>query len=194
MSRRTRPKKLPVHLTKWERDDLLKTASGRMPRGVRSGSLRDLALLTLAVYQGLRVAEICGLDREDLDFRAMTLFVREGKGAKDRELPLHPMVAAAVQAYLDSRTDDHRALFPSRQSGRLSTGQVRRLTKAIAAEAGIKKWVSPHKLRHSFATLLVESGADLQVVQELLGHSDISTTTIYTFVADERKRRAMDGL
>lgn len=154
-----------------------------------------MAILTVAAYQGLRVAEIVGLDRGDVDFRAGILFVRHGKGAKDRELPLHAVAAKALEAYLETRAgDEHPAVFVSRRMERLSTCQVRRLTTAIAREAKIPKRVHPHALRHTFATLMIEAGADLQTVQELLGHESIETTTIYTYVSQERKRRAMEDL
>ncbi len=189
-----RPKKLPVYLTERERDELLEVAFDRSPRGVPAGQLRDLAILMIGVYQGLRVAEICALDRHDVDVESLILTVREGKGAKDRILPLHRDVAAVVREYLSSRFDTSPALFLSRRGERISTSQVRRMVKAAAAEAGIAKNVSPHKLRHSFATLLLERGVNIRVVQELLGHSSLETTQIYTHVAKGPKQEAIDAL
>jgi site-specific recombinase XerD len=134
------------------------------------------------------------MDRSDVDFDAKTMLVREGKGGKDRELPLHDETAWALQTYLATRVDSQPALFLSRQRTRISARQIQRMVRAVADSAGITKRVTPHKLRHTFATLLLERGVDTRVIQELLGHESLSTTQIYTYVTQGPKREAMDKL
>jgi site-specific recombinase XerD len=192
--RQRRPKKLPVHLAEHERDELLEAAADRAVRGAPAGTLRDLAILIVGAYQGLRVSEIRNLDRTDVDLQAGSLIVREGKGAKDRELPLHQQTAWAIAAYLSTRVDSHPALFLSRLGERISPRQIQRMVRAVADDAGITKRVTPHRLRHTFATLLLERGADTRVIQELLGHESLATTQIYTYVVQGPKRKAMDLL
>lgn len=172
---------------------MIQAAEALVPRGVPGGRERGAAMVVTMLYSGLRVAELCGLDRADVDFDAATIDVRHGKGDKQRLLPLHPIPAAAIRRYLVTRDDEHAALFLSRR-GRISTSQVRRLVHAIVGETDITKRITPHKLRHSFATTLLDRGADLRVVQELLGHASIKTTEVYTHVTQERKRRATDLL
>jgi len=189
-----KPRRLPVHLTEHERDELLEVAADRAPRGVPAGTLRDLAILVVGFYQGLRVSEIRNLDRSDVDLQAMSLLVRQGKGGKDRELPLHRETAWAIKAYLSTRVDSDPALFLSRNCARISARQIQRMTKELAGGAGISKRVTPHKLRHTFATLLLERGVDVRVIQELLGHENLQTTEIYTFVDRGPKREGVDRL
>lgn len=155
--------------------------------------LRDRAILELLFSSGLRVSELVGLDRDHINLKRREFMVR-GKGQKDRPIFISPTAAEWVQKYLDKRDDTTRPLFV-RYSGtrrvdvsgnfhRLTARSVQRLVARYALLAGITKHVSPHTLRHSFATDLLMNGADLRSVQALLGHSNISTTQIYTHVTD----------
>jgi integrase/recombinase XerD len=149
--------------------------------------LRDRAALELLYGCGCRVGELCALDVADLDASEAVVRLR-GKGSKERQVPVGEPALAAVAAYLDAgrpRLAGRRpspALLLNRRGGRLSRVSVWTLLKTAGAAAGLPATVSPHTLRHSYATHLLEGGADLRVVQELLGHADISTTEIYTHV------------
>lgn len=155
--------------------------------------LRDRAILELLFSSGLRVSELVGLDREHINLKRREFMVR-GKGQKDRPIFISPEAAEWVQKYIDQRQDTTKPLF-IRYSGRktvdlsgnfhrLTARSVQRMVARYALLAGITKHVSPHTLRHSFATDLLMNGADLRSVQALLGHSNISTTQIYTHVTD----------
>jgi site-specific recombinase XerD len=155
--------------------------------------LRDRAILELLFSSGLRVSELVGLDREHINLKRREFMVR-GKGQKDRPIFISPDAARWIDQYLTERTDTARPLFV-RYSGskkvdrtgnyhRLTARSVQRMVARYALLAGITKHVSPHTLRHSFATDLLMNGADLRSVQALLGHSNIATTQIYTHVTD----------
>jgi integrase/recombinase XerC/integrase/recombinase XerD len=162
--------------------------------------LRDRAMFEVAYGAGLRAEELVNLDVADLDPDAEELRVT-GKGSKTRIVPLGEPAWRALQRYLDrarprlaATSDDGRraepALFLSKRGRRLSTSDVRRRLKLSAQRAGTGPGVSPHTLRHSFATHLLEGGADLRSIQELLGHASISTTQTYTRIESGRLRRA----
>lgn len=155
--------------------------------------LRDKAILELLFSSGLRVSELTGLDKDHINLKRREFMVR-GKGQKDRPIFISQEAAYWIQLYLDKREDNVRPLF-LRYSGtkkvdlsgnfhRLTVRSVQRLVAHYALMAGITKHVSPHTLRHSFATDLLMNGADLRSVQAMLGHSNISTTQIYTHVTD----------
>ncbi|MBO7720488.1 tyrosine-type recombinase/integrase [Candidatus Saccharibacteria bacterium] len=156
--------------------------------------LRDRAIIELLFSGGLRVSELCNLNRDDINLERKEFVVR-GKGSKDRPIFIDDSAAARVKDYLCVRHDSLPALFlnNSKNSGATSTsGDYRRLTprsiqriiEKYTRAAGITKHVTPHTLRHSFATDLLMNGADLRAVQSLLGHSNISTTQIYTHITD----------
>lgn len=158
-------------------------------------NLRDRALFELAYACGLRAEEIVSLDVCDIDHDGEQLRV-EGKGSKTRFVPVGEVALSTVRRYLDRARpallgeESQPALFLSRSGRRLGTSDVRRRLRAWTARAGIPADVSPHALRHSFATHLLDGGADLRAIQELLGHSSISTTQVYTRVESARLRSA----
>ena len=157
--------------------------------------LRDRAMFELAYASGLRAEELVDLNLESIDFDAETVRV-EGKGAKTRFVPAGEPALRSVTRYLErgrpalTSADEERALLLSKSGRRLSTSDVRRRLKVWARHASQQGAVHPHALRHSFATHLLEGGADLRAIQELLGHSSISTTQVYTRVESARLRAA----
>lgn len=160
--------------------------------------IRDRALFELAYACGLRAEEIVSLDLSDVDYDAEQLRV-EGKGSKTRFVPVGEVALAAMQLY-DVRArsvlatgESKQALFLSRSGRRLGTSDVRRRLRIWSTRAGLPGGVSPHALRHSFATHLLDGGADLRSIQEMLGHSSISTTQVYTRVESARLRSAYAG-
>jgi site-specific recombinase XerD len=162
------------------------------PSGSDVKSLRDKSILELLFSTGLRVSELCALPR-DIDLKNEELSVR-GKGDKVRIVFLSKHARDVVKLYLDKRKDMEDSLFTSlshrkgETSSKLTPRSVERLVKHYATSCGISKKVTPHVIRHSFATDLLRNGADLRSVQALLGHSDISTTQVYTHVTDKHLR------
>ena len=184
----TRTRKLPRTLSPAESERLIEAANGNTPRG-----LRDRALVELLYGAGLRVSEAVGLARPsvDLDSRIVRVI---GKGNKERLVPLGRPAAESVRRYmafgrphLDRR---HRPdLFLNARGGALTRAGAFLILRKLAEKAGLEpERVHPHLLRHSFATHLLEGGADLRSVQEMLGHADLSTTERYTHISDRRRR------
>ncbi len=173
-------RRLPVVLTVEEVERLL-----RQPDPGDAIGMRDRAILELLYATGLRVSELVDLDLEHIDTVRRQLRCI-GKGDKERMVPMGSLSAQAVQRYLDAgrprllRDVRERALFVNNHGRRLTRQGVWKIVKRHGASARIKKKITPHTLRHSFATHLLENGADLRSVQEMLGHADISTTQIYT--------------
>jgi integrase/recombinase XerD len=184
-----RAKPLPKTLSPGEAERLIQAAAGTQPR-----ALRDQALVELLYGAGLRVSEAIGLDKAgvDLDDRLVRVI---GKGGKERVVPIGRHAAQALlrylaqgRPYLDSR---HRPeLFLNARGGPLTRAGAFLILRKLAEKAGLDPHrVHPHLLRHSFATHLLEGGADLRSVQEMLGHADLSTTELYTHVTDKRRRQ-----
>lgn len=156
--------------------------------------LRDLAILQLLFSGGLRVSELCNLNRDHINLKRREFMVR-GKGQKDRPIFVSPESAKTLELYLETRKDAAQPLFINYSGARvgddkgefkrLTPRSVQRIVSKYAKLAGITKHVSPHTLRHSFATDLLMNGADLRSVQSMLGHSNISTTQVYTHVTDQ---------
>jgi len=162
---------------------------------------RDRAILETLYSTGIRVSELVGINVGDLDIESQTLIVR-GKGRKERLVPLGSHAVRALSHYIEMlRTQNERAgisvdrggpMFINKHGGRLSTRSVRRKVSKYLDEAGLDSDISPHTLRHSFATHLLDNGADLRSVQELLGHQSMSTTQVYTHLSTQRMRDAYD--
>jgi site-specific recombinase XerD len=185
-----REEKLPRVLSAEQVRDLLERIPARTPL-----ELRDRAMLELAYSCGLRCEEIVSLDLDSLDFETEQLRVL-GKGSKERLLPVGEPAQRALRDYSErarhalSGDPRERALFLSKSGRRLSNSDVTRRLGLWVREAALAGGVSPHALRHSFATHLLEGGADLRTIQELLGHASISTTQVYTRVDAARLRDA----
>jgi integrase/recombinase XerC len=156
---------------------------------------RDKAILEILYSSGLRVSELAGLNHDDLDFFGGLVRVR-GKGKKERIVPVGQMAMNGLRAYLDTKPPKEipnaikKPLFISRIASRLTDRSVRRMILKYAKRAGLGKEISPHTFRHSFATHMLDRGADLRSVQELLGHANLSTTQIYTHVTTQRLKDA----
>ncbi len=186
-------KSLPVVLTLAQCTELLelplkvpteKQAPEWMP-------LRDSAILELFYSAGLRLAELASLNVEDIDYRAETVRVL-GKGSKERLVPIGSIAMKAIQNYRSAGKIHEGPIFISKLRKRLSTRSINSILKKYLSQSSIPFNVTPHKLRHSFATHLLDNGADLRSVQSLLGHASLSTTQIYTHVTKERLREAYD--
>ena len=171
------------------------------PEGQSLVAMRDRAILHTLFSTGMRVSELCSINRDEIDTKRGELSVM-GKGSKIRLVFLSPEAKESLQVYLDKRSDVDEALFIripktgnyNKESDlRLTTRTIQRIVKKYAIKAGIMgKSVSPHKLRHSFATDLLRNGADIRSVQSLLGHSSVTTTQIYTHVTDKQLKEVHD--
>jgi site-specific recombinase XerD len=150
-------------------------------------NLKHRAILMTAYAAGLRLSEVVALRVEDIDSRRMVLRVRQGKGRKDREVMLSPRLLTVLRRYWQVVRPPGDYLFPGRDPDRpISHSAVQRICKAALRASGLKKRISPHSLRHSFATHLLEAGADVRTIQVLLGHSHLSTTARYTHISAAR--------
>ncbi|HHU92988.1 MAG TPA: tyrosine recombinase XerC [Halanaerobiaceae bacterium] len=163
---------------------------------------RDLAIVKLFLYTGLRVSELVNLNLDDIDFsnKSIKFF---GKGNKERTVPLHDDIIESINNYLEERQEikiknkgDQKALFISRHGRRINVRTVQLMVKKYAKLAGIKNAskITPHKLRHTFASLLYYQTKDLKILQDLLGHSNIATTQIYTHTDIEEKIQAINKM
>jgi integrase/recombinase XerD len=175
-------RRLPSLLSHDEVERLLAAPDPRAPAG-----RRDRAMLELLYATGLRVSELVSLELNDVNLETRVLIAR-GKGAKERLVPVGAPAAEAVRAYLATareallRGRRSKDLFVTPRGGRMTRQGFAKIVGRWARAAGIRRAISPHKLRHSFATHLLEGGADLRAVQAMLGHADVSTTQIYTHV------------
>ncbi|MDP4128387.1 MAG: tyrosine-type recombinase/integrase [Bacillota bacterium] len=193
------PKRLPIVLDNKEMQDILtqpdtSTILGR----------RDRTILMMIYSVGLRVSEICSLQLKDIN-RSDGRILISGKGGRERYVPLDPIVDEAIQDYLLSRTSDIPELFVSKKGGALTPRAIQFLVKKYAQQAQIDKVITPHKLRHTCATHLLQEGAHLVSIQKLLGHKSLTTTQIYLHITitdllelskkhPMRKMRTMMGL
>ena len=186
-------KSLPKPLSLTEIDVLLAGPA----RSSTPEAMRDVAMLELLYASGMRVSELMDLNINDINLKAS--FVRcMGKGSKERIIPIHDRAVRSVKEYISEarphllKGKEEQALFLNRRGDRLTRQGFWLILKGHAKSAGIKKVVTPHTLRHSFATHILNGGADLRAVQELLGHANISSTQIYTHLTSEHVRHAYD--
>ena len=189
-------RRMPVHMAEHEVGALLAAPDAATPLG-----LRDRAILELFYASGLRLSELVGLDLEDVNLSSRMVRVL-GKGGKERIVPFNPAAATAIRDYLPGRRElqsrdrtggaastrdrgrgRNDPLFVNYRGGRLSSRSVARMVQRYVGLVGAQRGISPHALRHTFATHLLEHGADLRAIQELLGHSRITTTQRYTHVS-----------
>jgi site-specific recombinase XerD len=189
------PRRLPHVLTLEDITQLISAADGERP-----GDLRDRALLEVMYASGLRVSEAHGLDVADVSLDERTLVVR-GKGNKQRLVVMGEPARCALDRYLrhgrnrllKARAAATSSLFVNRSGSRLSQRRIQLIVRKYALAAGIDERVHPHLLRHTFATHLLDGGAELRVVQELLGHANPNTTQIYLHVTEERQRSVVES-
>ncbi len=184
---------LPVVLTRQQIDTLLAAplAMGKNKQSPEWMRQRDAAILELFYSSGLRLAELSSLEVRDVDGYTESVRVL-GKGRKERIVPVGALALEAIQKYRQAARVDAGPLFINKSRKRISTRSVWLAMHRYLAHAGIPQTVSPHKLRHSFATHMLDAGADLRSVQSLLGHASLSTTQIYTHVTTERLKKAYD--
>ncbi len=189
-------RKLPVHLSE---DEIMKLLSG-IDTSDELGK-RNRAILELIYATGIRISELEGLNLEHLDKQKRFVRVR-GKGKKERMIPYGEKASEALGEYLPARrailkeanedTKDEKALFLNYKGGRLTARSTRRILKKVLKKTSLSAGISPHALRHSFATHLLNAGADLRSIQEFLGHSDISTTQKYTHISTQELMKIYD--
>lgn len=184
-----RRRRLPKAMSALETNELLDQGDvGRTPK-------RDRALLELMYAAGLRASEVVGVNLLDLDFREGTVRVR-GKGNKERMTLFGTACREAIEAYIQGErapaTETPEPVFTNAKGGRLTSRTLQNVVKRWARQCGLPPGVSPHTLRHSFATHLLDGGADLKTVQQLLGHESLATTQIYTHLSIERLKETVD--
>ena len=185
-------KRLPQHVSNSEIEAVFTLAESRATKGSFSG-IRNLAILELLYGSGLRLGELHGLDLENLDLRGQLVKVL-GKGNKERIVPVTSSAVCAVKAYIELRSDlldtaDKlltSAFLLNPKGGRLSRSSIQKVIRKLLVDTAAKDGLSVHSLRHSFATHLLDSGANLIALKELLGHASLSTTQVYTHVSKER--------
>jgi tyrosine recombinase XerC len=182
-------KHLPSFMTEDEVYRLIESAFAKTPKDLLG--LRDRAILEVFYSSGLRISELVGLNLEDIDFISGILKIR-GKGKKERIVPIGETALAAVSKYLEKRKKQTEAIFLNNHHRRLTTRGVGFLVVKYLKASGIKPGVSAHTFRHSFATHLLNRGADLRAVQELLGHANLSSTQIYTHLTTDRLKSVYD--
>ncbi len=186
-------KRLPNFLYEDEMNKLLKEINTTTPKG-----LRDRGILELLYGAGIRVSEIVGLNLSDLDLDSEEIRVF-GKGSKERIVLIGKYAITSLNTYIKSGRNillgkkRSRALFLGKRGTRLTQRSVERMIKAAAKKCGLLKKVTPHTIRHTFATHLLSHGADLRTVQELLGHTSLSTTQVYTHVTKEKLKSVYDS-
>jgi site-specific recombinase XerD len=175
MIKQRRPKRLPVVLNKQEVQELLLSIYNESHR----------MAFTLMYYCGLRSSEVLSLTKEDIDLTALTVHIKLGKGKKDRIVPLPTHLKTTLKNFL-SHTIRKYCLFPSKKNitKHVDSSTLENVLKTCLKQCGIDKKATPHSLRHSYATHLIENGIDIKIIQKLLGHKSISTTVIYTHVTN----------
>ena len=179
-------KPLPHFLTEEETFKLMDS-----PKDDKIATLRDRAIFETLYSAGIRVSELVGLNTDQVDLISNLVRV-QGKGKKERLVPVGDKAVDAIKQYLDTRIVKSNALFLNKNGGRLTDRSVRNIINKYIKLTSVQQHVSPHMLRHSFATHLLNRGADLRSVQELLGHVNLSTTQIYTHLTTEKLKNVYD--
>ncbi len=180
-----RPQKVPNYLIEEEVTQMLNSSTNQ----------KEKLIVELLAYTGVRVSELCAIRINDIDLTNRSLRIRGGKGDKDRLVIFSDRIIPDLRLYTletRERNPKNEFLFPTTKSKRISPVTVERIVRNLAKRAGISKKVTPHVLRHTFATSLLRNGADIRIIQVLLGHSSISTTQIYTHVDDGALRRSYE--
>ncbi len=172
--------KLPEVLTKAEVKSLIDSSDNNKSR----------LMISFLYSAGLRVSELVNLKVDDLNFSENTGWVRRGKGSKDRLFAISPNLSAEIQKYLEGR--EHKYIFSKEKP--LTTRNIQKIIKQTTQRAEISKKVTPHTLRHSFATHLLEQGNDIRLIQSMLGHASLSTTQVYTHISSEQIKRVINPL
>ncbi len=193
---KTKTRAEPIYLKLDEAQKYIKT----IKKQNKINKKRDLAIVKLFLYAGLRISELRKLNLDDINYKDQSIKFY-GKGNKERYVPLHEDIIKTIKDYLPERNeitpgseDAEKALFLSREGNRISARTIQLFVKKYAKLAGIKNAgdITPHKLRHTFASILYQKTKDLRIVQDLLGHSNISTTQIYTHTSTEHKKNAIE--
>jgi len=179
-------KHLPQFLTEEEVSRLIESSVTKDDQG-----LRDRAILETFYSTGIRISELVGLSQDDLDFIGGVIKVK-GKGKKERIAPIGDKAISALREYLEKRKKQSSAVFLNMRGARITDRGVRNIVSKYLRMSGMRPGVSPHTLRHSFATHLLNHGADLRTVQELLGHANLATTQIYTHLTTEKLKSVYD--
>lgn len=182
-------KHLPFFLTEEEVSKLIESAGAKSEKDERG--LRDRAILETFYSTGLRISEVVSLSTQDIDFISGTVKVF-GKGKKERLAPIGDTAIKSIRSYLAKRKKQNAALFLNKNGSRITARGVRNIVGKYIHLAGMRGGISAHTLRHSFATHLLNRGADLRTVQELLGHANLSTTQVYTHLTTERLKNVYD--
>jgi len=178
------PKSIPIFLTVDEIRKLFKSTSSK----------KSKLIMRLLYATGLRVSECVNLKISDLELKDNVAWVRAGKGGKDRPIFFSNKLSEELNKYIQTLDEKEQYLFPGRDNGHLSTRNIQKIINNTAKKAKIPKKVTAHKLRHSFATHNLDKGVDIRIIQELLGHSDLSTTQIYTHVSKEQLKKVKNVL
>ena len=172
-----RSQKMPVYLNQKDAGILLNGSSNN----------RDIAVLSVFLYTGLRVSELVNLEIGDVDFEENIIYVHAGKGDKDRIVVMPDICKDHIKSYMRERIkirSNNNYLFISNKKTKFNTSTVERMVKRVAENSGITKKVTPHVLRHTFATSILRNGGDIRFIQQILGHSSLATTQIYTHIDD----------
>ncbi len=182
--------KLDKHLPQFMTEDEVKKVI-EIAAGIDLSGLRDRAILETFYSTGARISEVAALSLQDIDFISGTVKVK-GKGKKERMVPIGDTAMRAIRNYIDKRNKQTDAIFLNKNGRRITDRGIRNIVGKYIKAASVKHGVSPHTFRHSFATHLLNRGADLRTVQELLGHANLSTTQIYTHLSTERLKNVYD--
>jgi integrase/recombinase XerD len=190
-----RTKSLPKHLNEQEVQNLInafdKKSEDKLSKCAETINLRNKVILALLYSSGLRVSELVYLHTDNVDLRERTIRIR-GKGEKDRIVLFDEETKILIEGYIEKKSDDSPFLFINRSGNHLTPRYIQMMIKDHAKAAGIKKRVTPHILRHSFATHLLKNGVDIRAIQQLLGHANLSTTQIYTSVDMQTLKNVYD--